>query len=212
MIISHKHKYIFIKTSKVAGTSTELFFENISFGINKFYNREKLTKDGVVGARGEFGKKSKWRNHMRLPMIKKQLNNDKIFNEYFKFSNTRNPWDRIGSGYYHFALGRKIKCSFREYVLGSTTASIPMPITDWFGDYIDDIYFIRYTHLLEDVEYVCKKLNLNYDINNFGVKKSQHREKSKHSHYSEYYDNETIEIVAQKYAKDIDYFGYEFGS
>ena len=55
----------------------------------------------------------------------------------------------------------------------------------------------------DDFSLVKKRLNLPV----VGISSAN---RTKHKHYTEYYDDETKQIVAEKYAKEIKYFGYKF--
>ena len=131
--------------------------------------------------------------------------------EYFKFTFVRNPWDRMVSTYFYY--NRHQALSFKEYttILLSQSASKGWKRHTSCYDYIFDenttttIDFIgKIENFEEDFNIVCDKI---------GIPRRQltHTNKTNHKHYTEYYDDETREIVAEKYAKDIEYFGYEFG-
>ena len=120
MIVSHRHKFIFIKSRKTAGTSVEIALsrfcgdEDIVTPIRP-ETTEELEKMGFKGAQNyrlsplQFtvhdwrerlrGKRPAFRDHLPAASIKKVLG-DKVWNSYFKFSIERNPYDKAVSRYY----------------------------------------------------------------------------------------------------------------
>jgi len=137
-------------------------------------------------------------------------------NSCFVFSFTRNPYDRLLSSHqyltggfgnpFNIKFGKTLSSDFKNFVKNELHTYINKghfkPMIHWLDDDIDFIGKIEnYQH---DFNTVCDKI---------GISRRQlpHKNKSNHKHYTEYYDDETRAIVADKYAKDIEYFGYKFG-
>tara|TARA_R100000278_G_scaffold33272_1_gene30231 strand:+ start:117 stop:746 length:630 start_codon:yes stop_codon:yes gene_type:complete len=209
MIISHTNKFIFFKATKVAGTSTELFFE-------KFCDK----KTDIIGLKGKqlrrFSSRieamqtlnNKFWNHMPPLLIKQQIAQHD-WETYLKFGNIRNPWDRMVSCYFYKRDNLEqipYDMPFEVYVKNTQNAH-PISLCEYYGiDNLQEEYkYIRYENLQEDILHICDMLNLKPYHNLRHANKT-----NRNPDYKVYYNKETRKIVEQKYQKDIEIFNYSY--
>lgn len=205
MIISYKHKFIYVKLEKVAGTSAEYFLEPFCGPkdlVTPCYPIESKThKPRNFGKILQAG-----HSHIGLTeLFEKKIPYSK-YKDYRFVANHRNPWDRVAS-YYSMAVYRnETQADFASwlhttpngaaYMLDAVKYKGKYLITDW----------IRFNYLRDDLTEFCKSLNIDC-----GDPQLPHAKNYNRKHYIEYYNDETREIVAERHAKDIKYFGYKFG-
>lgn len=207
VLISHLYKFIYIKNVKVAGTSIEAYFEKycVDPSVEHIVQHEidtTISKYGIIGNR-ENGKKNKYYNHMSAEEIKKYIGND-IFNSYLKFCVIRNPYDKMVS-LYNMKINRKeYNGSFNDFVKSHNCINYNRYYIN--GKSCID-YYIRFEYLHEDLEKICKKLNIKYDINKLPKFKNNYR---KDNDYKKYYNEELKQIVYNKHKKEFELFGYEY--
>ena len=134
-----------------------------------------------------------------------------VIMDAFKFTIVRNPWDKVVSDcFYNVKKGLLVgePLVFEKYVrsIVDNNDRWKMPMIDWltWEDSVVVDFIGKLENFQEDFNTICDKIGI-------PRQELRHKNKSKHKHYTEYYDDETREIVAEKYAKDIKYFGYEFG-
>ena len=193
-MINHEHKFIFVHIPKTAGITVIQMLSRACSVDDKFKSGHPIYDKYLEF----FGQSIK---------------------EYFSFCIVRNPWDRLVSVFHYLQNGGRNNkdakqgemlkdYNFKSFVHDFSFEKFP------YIHFKPQMYFIK---SVDNFDYIGRLENLQEDFNiicdKIGIPRQQlpHQNKSKHKHYTEYYDDETREIVAQKYAKDIEYFGYKFG-
>jgi len=106
MIVSHKYQFIFIKTTKTAGTSLEIALSQYCVDGDLITPIRKKDEDvrqalGYRGPQNYFAnRKSKRLHNHSGALAARRVLGEAVWNTYFKFCVVRNPWDRFLSFYY----------------------------------------------------------------------------------------------------------------
>lgn len=212
-MISHELNCIFIHIPKCGGTSIKYFLFPDEY-VHWFEpDYEKL--HGWCPERKFFMQHASARQLLETGLVSR-----KTWDSYYKFTFVRNPWDRAVSDYFWMCKDRNIKDSFDNYLNRSgkfekilrQEGSIDYrgdhlrPQSAYFGSEGLELDFVgRFEHYQADMGLVCKAIAPNRVFD-----QARNVRKGKKRHYSTYYKDHQIELVAKMYKDDIVQFDYQF--
>lgn len=218
MIISHKYKFIFLKTKKTAGTSLEIALSRLcdERDVVTPIGEEKLRKE-EGGRPGKLVKTEKvlFKNHVTASHVKAHINS-KIWNNYCKFTIERNPWDKAISAYYFSKKGleKRGKDSFpslSEHLIW-LAKNRPRLLSNWDIYTIDDEIavdrVIFYENLTNDLSKLANDLGVR-EIN-LPKKKVKGDLRENKCHYREVLSQSDAELIKNICQREIETFGYQF--
>lgn len=230
MILSHKHKFIFLKTNKTAGTSVEIALSRFC-GNNDVITPidpedEKTRHDlGYPGPRNylaplwDYGPrdvvdavrhrtgKRRFFNHMTAREVR-GLVGDRIWNDYYKFCFERNPWDRVISLYY-WRNKTEPRPAIRDFVASEAPLLLKRKGFDVYtieGDVAVDRVGL-FEQLAEHLEEIRTRLGLPEPLMLPRAKTSFRTDKRQ---YRELLDEKSRKRIETLFREEIAWFGYRF--
>ena len=230
MIISHTHRYIFLKTNKTAGTSVEIALskfcgaEDVIAPISRV-DEETRRSLGYRGAQHDEvplrlhpparrvlaalgGKRLRYYNHMTADEVRRCVEPE-VWRTYFKFCIERNPWDRVVSLYYYWVRGREPAPSLAEFVRTKVVRQLITRGRDVYtigGEIAVDTVCL-YERLDADLESVRTRLGIPEPLT---LPRAKGGFRPERKHYSELYDEDSRAVVEEMFRPEIERFGYTF--
>jgi len=225
MICSYKKQFIFVKNYKVAGSSVEnLIYPHLTNidiiaqtedyrGINSF---GKFDTQSMVNLPSEMRDKYiknqfKFFAHMPAWLIKERITPN-VYNQFFKFSILRNPWDLIVSHYKwqnntnnpnrsmlsFDQIIENIKTTHPYELINNLNRIMDLNLKEILVDQIID-----FANFEDDLKVILKKFDIDFEV-------IPHKKKSKKTNYRDFYNNKQKDIVYKYFKKTIEIMKYEY--
>jgi hypothetical protein len=215
MLISLKHKFLFVHIAKTGGTSVRATLNRLRWSDPYFIPQFICSRI------------SHWTGHRigaKIPRHAKaiaayEMLPREVYNSLFKFAFVRNPWDLQVSSFHHLKRERPHlvgEQDFENFLRWKLNPNRPYQYhvdtsIELQSDYLIDLHgnvivdFIgKYESLEEDFRKICDKIGV-------PAPKLAHKRQAKdRSSYKKYYNDETATLVADHFKPDIEMFGYTF--
>ena len=232
MIISHRHKFIFLKTEKTAGTAIEAAlselcgpddvitpFREESEGDRKGAGPQNYRIDHPLKPRRPLWRRLLMRperyyhpsvgyyEHMPAWRVRAYVG-EEMWRDYFKFAFVRNPWDRQISQYLYKTKSQTKRPSLDRFMARKKRAYVTSyEIYTIDGEVAAD-YVGRYESLDEDFQTALQRAGVKQrlEIPRSNVTRGRKRDMS----YQNDFTPAARDLVADWYAPEIALFGYEF--
>jgi len=218
MIISHRYKFIFLKSRKTAGTSTEAFLERYCVSPSKestyepqHTNNQQNNEFGVMGYRQK-GKGS-IAPHTYPSSIKQSVAKN-YWDNYTKIINIRNPYDTAVSFYhwkaYRSNTTRQIDTGkFEQWLTQEGSNPVKSNLKFWQFKNIDPnkYIFLRYEHLQEDLNKTLIHLGMPNYNKSLPTYKTNLYDRAP---YQKYYNNTSKQFIDRYFGEFMNRFGYTF--
>jgi len=232
MIVSHEHKFIFLKTIKTAGTSTEAALARFC-GPDDIITPYREASEKDRKGRGPQNYRFQHPLVPKRPLARKLLMRperyyhpsvgfyehmpawrvrdyvgEEVWQSYFKFAFDRNPWDRQISWYLYKTKTKLWQPSFDRFMNSRRRAYV------WNFDIYGDgngvavDYVGRYEHLEEDLGRILKQVGITEGIEIPHSNPTPTRDQF--ADYHSYYNDRTRDLVAEWYSREIKTLGYTF--
>jgi len=227
MIISHKYKFIFIKTGKTAGTSIEVFlskfcdkndiltpiypaieghiprnYSTCQNPISKTVSRDQTIQKTTYDLENQ----NKFYNHIPAKIIKKKVSAH-VWENYYKICVERNPWDKTLSHYYMMNYRSNNQLTLDKYLEKTNKFCYNEQMYCDNNEIIID-KVIKYENLRNELFDFFNKIGIPFDGNLEMNAKSEYRKDRRH--YSNIFTNKQKDIIEEAFQNEIKMHNYKY--